>query len=249
MNDHDSFRRMTELLALEYNCAPEDLTRTENTLTVSALRAGRRIYAPEDTFFHMATTGGGAVITADERLHPFLREFIGDRTGHWLFEIPNLLPLERELERWGYTLTNSHHMFLPERTISADGRFPVRWLDREDFAPYYGDPRFPNALCERFLPERPDRLAVVALDGEDIVGMAGASEDAPGWLQIGIDVLSQYRSRGVGSFLVTLLKNRIAEQGDIPFYGTTLSNYHSWNIALNAGFRPAWVEIGARRKE
>jgi len=79
------------------------------------------------------------------------------------------------------------------------------------------------------------------------MGMAGCSEDAPGWMQIGIDVMPEYRSRGVGAYLVTLLKNKILEMGDIPFYGTGVSNYYSWNIALNCGFRPAWVEIGATR--
>lgn len=78
------------------------------------------------------------------------------------------------------------------------------------------------------------------------MGMAGCSEDAPHWQQIGIDVMPQYRSRGVGTYLVTLLKNRIAERGDIPFYGTAAANLHSQNIALNCGFKPAWVEIGAK---
>jgi len=34
---------------------------------------------------------------------------------------------------------------------------------------------------------------------------------------------------------------------EIPFYGTSVSNYPSWNIALNSGFKPAWVEIGAQK--
>jgi predicted GNAT family acetyltransferase len=87
------------------------------------------------------------------------------------------------------------------------------------------------------------------MDGNQIMGMAGCSEDAPGWMQIGIDVMPEYRSRGVGTYLVTLLKNRIMEMGDIPFYGTSASNYHSWNIALNSGFRPAWVEVGAMKQK
>ena len=40
-------------------------------------------------------------------------------------------------------------------------------------------------------------------------------------------------------------KNEIIKNGNIPFYGTSVSNYHSWNIALNCGFSPAWIEIGA----
>ena len=38
---------------------------------------------------------------------------------------------------------------------------------------------------------------------------------------------------GVGSYLVNILKDEIIRRGDIPFYGTGLANYHSWNIALN----------------
>lgn len=56
---------------------------------------------------------------------------------------------------------------------------------------------------------------------------------------------SKYRSKGVGSYLVTMLKNKIIEMGDIPFYGTGAANIHSQNIAVKSGFKPAWVETEA----
>ena len=235
------------LLAVEYNCQPRDFVGDDNKLTVSLLREGRRRYSEEAYFFHMVTTGGCAVITADEKLHPFLRDFMKGRVGHWLFELPNLLPLEKELNRFGQTLTQSHHMFLPAEDKMPVGQYAVRWFFDEEIHPFYGDPRFPNAICAEFTETRPDRIVVCACDGDRIMGMAGCSEDAPGWQQIGIDVMPEYRSRGVGTYLVTLLKNKILERGDIPFYGTGLSNYHSWNIAISSGFRPAWVEIGSQK--
>lgn len=238
-----------KLLSLEFNCTPADFAKQENVLTVSALHEGRRIYSPEKYFFHMVTTGGNAVVTAEECLHPFLQEFIKERPGHWLFEIPNLMPLEKELNRFDYTLTGTYHMFLPQFEVAVQGEYPVKWFYGEEIKQFYGDERFPNAICPQYTPTRPDRIVVCAYDGDEIMGMAGCSEDAPHWQQIGIDVMPGYRSKGIGTYLVTLLKNKIAEQGDIPFYGTSVSNYHSWNIALNSGFRPAWVEIGASRKE
>lgn len=234
---------------MEYNCAPDAFDQNENILTPSAILEGRRIYEPEKYFFHMGTLGKNAVITADEALHPFLRDFMKDRAGIWLFEQSNLRPLEQELNRHGYTLTASHHMFLPTgERVTPKKDYPVRWFSGNEFHGFYGDPRFPNAICESYLPHRPDRLVVCAYDGDEIMGMAGCSEDAPHWMQIGIDVLPPYRSMGVGSYLVTLLKNKIEEMGEIPFYGTSLSNLHSQNIALNSGFRPAWVEIGAKKQ-
>ncbi len=136
----------------------------------------------------------------------------------------------------------------PAESVEVKQNYPVRWFyGKEEIEQFYGDERFPNAICTEYLPHRPDRIVVCAYDGETIMGMAGCSEDAHGWQQIGIDVMPGYRSQGVGTYLVTLLKNKILEKGEIPFYGTSVSNYHSWNIALNCGFRPAWVEIGAGR--
>ena len=89
----------------------------------------------------------------------------------------------------------------------------------------------------------------MALDGDTIMGMAGCSEDAPHWQQIGIDVLPEYRSRGIGTYLVTLLRNKIIEIGDVPFYGTAAANIQSQNIAIKSGFRPAWVETEAAKIE
>lgn len=243
-----NLEELHKLLALEFNCSSEDFLKTENILTEPALHEGRRIYSPEKYFFHMVTTGENAVITAERRLHPFLSEFLKGRTGHFLFEIPNLLPLEAELNKYGYTLTQTCHMFLPCCDTLPVKQYPVRWFYDKEIHQFYGDKRFPNAICPEFKPQRPDRIAVCAYDGEDIMGMAGSSEDAPGWQQIGIDVMPEYRSKGVGTYLVTLIKQEILKRGDIPFYGTSVSNYHSWNIAINCGFRPAWVEIGAEKR-
>ncbi len=242
---------LLDLLALEYNCKPTDFDGAENVLTLPALWEGRRVYSATPYFFHMVTLGGCAVITADECLHPFLMKFMADRAGHWLFELPNLLPLERELNRFGQTLTQTHHMFLPhgagtpKEALAPRRDVTIRWFEEEAILPFYGDPRLPNAICSEPLAHRPDRSVVCAYDGDKLLGMAGCSEDAPGWMQIGIDVVPEARSRGIGTHLVALLKERVTEMGAIPFYGTSLSNEHSRNIALNCGFRPTWVEIGS----
>lgn len=240
------FPKLFKQLSYEFNCTPDDFAKTENVLTVSKFSEKARAYSDEKYFFHMVTTGGNAVITAEECLHPFLREFM-KKPGTFLFELPNLLPLEKELNRFGQTLTQSYHMFLPSNDAKPLLDLPVKWFYDGEIHGFYGDGRFPNAICGEYKPRRPDRIAVCAYDRDKIMGMAGCSEDAKGWMQIGIDVVREYRSQGVGAYLVTLLKNKILEQGDIPFYGTSLSAYHSWNIALKCGFKPAWVEIGSTK--
>ena len=238
--------KLLQQLSLDLNCASADLLAKENIVTVSALKDGRRNYSPEQPFLQMATLGGNTVITADACLHGFLHDLVRDVEGHRLFELGNLIRINTELRKYGYQMAPTHHMFLPCREVTTEERCRVRWLYGEEINPFYGDPRFPNAIA---YPEpcsaRPDRMAVIAVDGDTIMGMAGCSEDAPHWQQIGIDVLPEFRSKGIGSCLVTLLKNRILETGDVPFYGTAAANIRSQNIACNSGFRPAWVETEA----
>lgn len=243
---------LKKLLALEYNCSVDAVCGAENIVTVSTGRRGRKYDG--GCFFSIATTGGGCLISADERLMPFLREFVKGCEGHALFGEGKLAALDRELDRFGYKLheLGAHHMFLPKYSVEPAQKFPIRRFELSEFKRFYGDRRFSNALCGEYDPERPDVAALAAMDGENIMGLAGASRDfmgTPNWLQIGIDVLPEYRGRGVGTFLVNELAKLILESGDIPFYGTAPANIYSQNIAINCGFRPAWVEICAEKKK
>ena len=70
------------------------------------------------------------------------------KSGHWLFERPNLAVIEAELNRHGFTLTQTFHMFLPggavPKAVMPKG-FTVRWFDAESVSALY-----PNrALSER----------------------------------------------------------------------------------------------------
>ena len=173
----------------------------------------------------MASTGSGVVITANEVLH-------------------HLLCIERELNKYDYTLSSTFHMFLPgkpRKTRVMPCAFTLKWFDKTSVKTLYPNTDFPNALSEKENPDRPDVLALAAL--------AGASADTDALWQVGIDVKERYRGHGLGTTLVSLLCDRIEALGKTPFYGTVLANLHSQNIALNTGFYPAWVEISSFKKE
>lgn len=242
-------RQETELalkrqLSLDLNCAISDFDSDANIITVPAIRHGRREYIRGAFFFSMATMGKNAVISADGALHSWLRDYAASKPGHYLFEHGSLMEIEGQLAPHGKRLSQSHHMFLPRPGfIEVRAGVKVRWYETDDIMGLYGG-GFPNALCKEFDPKRPDMLAVAALDkGGDIMGLAGCSADCPDMWQIGIDVFPAFRGRGIATALVSLLRNEILKRGYIPFYGTSLSNLHSWNVALNSGFYPAWVEI------
>ena len=241
----DFFAAARAQLALEYGCQPSDFLQNTNILTTSVLHDGRRRYGNKPHFFQMATFGQCAVLTADPVLHPFLTEFMRTAEGYELFYQPNLWILQKELLKYDHSLAESYHMFLPHHDVQPTLDVTVRWFGEDELAPLRNDPQWRNAISVPANSLRPDRLAVAAYDGDALIGLAGCSEDADGWMQIGIDVCVSHRERGIAGHLVTLLKNRILQEGKIPFYGTTLSNYASWRTALAAGFTPAFIEQAA----
>ena len=240
-------KRVLKQLSWEFNCEPEDFLKEENTVTLSIAHEKRRMFSERAFFLQMATFGSGAVISADEKMHPWLKKWAEGESGFWLFEQHHFYELECELRKYGYKMSQTHHMFLPKAGMTdIETDLKIRWLEQDDIKQFYGRKEFSNALCECFKPDRPDVLAVVALDSEEIMGMAGCSADTPDLWQIGIDVLPGYRKRGVAKTLVSLLRDETFKRGAIPYYGTSLSNISSWKTALACGFEPAWVETEAR---
>jgi len=231
-------------LAIEYNCSVNDFSSSNNIVTVSRKNENSRHYINGSFFFQMTTFGDNAVITANECIHDWLKDYIKDKKGHRLFEHNNLMIIEKKLNDYNKKLYHTHHMFLSYKDIKPKNLdLKLKWFEKDEIHQFYETKKFPNALCTTYNPKRPDVLAVAAYDENKIIGMAGCSADTPLLWQIGIDVDENYRGKGIGTYLVTLLKNEIEKRGKIPFYGTSLSNLHSWSIALNSGFTPVWVEI------
>jgi predicted GNAT family acetyltransferase len=67
--------------------------------------------------------------------------------------------------------------------------------------------------------------------------------------QIGIDVLPEYRRQGIGCAVTSALALEILARGKVPFYCAAWSNLRSVGNAIKCGFRPAWVELTARKME
>jgi GNAT superfamily N-acetyltransferase len=236
-----------EQLALDYNCKVSDFEKKSNTVVENKLIEGRRIYKNDGCFMKIICFGGTAIISASPAIKPWCEEKLINMEAAWLFQYPKLRTMDNKLQEFGQEVAGIHHYYLPNENVLLEEPISnVKWYNEEDILQFKGDERFEEAFG--FNESHPDVLAVAALDGDTIMGMAGASSDSETMWQIGIDVLPEYRSRGIGTNLVSLLKNEIFSRGKIPFYGTAQSHIHSQNIAANSGFCPAWVELYSKEK-
>lgn len=138
--------------------------------------------------------------------------------------------------------------FLPDVTALREipCEYPTRVLTAADFTDLYL-PQWSNALCEA--RKELDVLGVGAYDGNRLIGLAGCSADCETMWQIGIDVLPEYRRKGIASALTSKLALEILARGKVPFYCAAWSNIPSVRNAIRSGFRPAWVELTAKPVE
>ena len=164
------------------------------------------------------------------------------------FESPNVIALNEKLAEFGYKICFMAEYFLPD--INELKEHPCDYEQRilfpEDFCQYYTD-EWRNALCAD--RKHLDKLAVGAFDHGKLVGLAGCSADCETMFQIGVDVLPEYRRKGIASSITGKLAMEILKLGKVPFYCAAWSNIRSVRNAIKCGFRPAWVELTARNSE
>ncbi|MBU5428270.1 GNAT family N-acetyltransferase [Tissierella pigra] len=233
-------------LALDYNCQISDFKKEENIITENKLLEGRRINESDGCFLKIITIGGKAIICADEKIRPWIEEKILKKNALWLFDYGNLRMIDNKLREFGHEIDEMPHFYLPNPvTCEIKPMTTIKWFEKEEILQFKDDSRFEQAFV--FDENYPDVLGVAAYDGDNIMGMAGSSEDSKTLYQIGIDVLPEYRGKGIGTNLVALLKQELLKRGKIPFYGTSVSNINSKNVAINAGFFPVWAEVYSKK--
>lgn len=235
--------------ALDYNVESGQWITQKIHLSPVKVLEGARLHRKHDTFFKASIIMGKAYVMADEVMHPWIKEILAKELPEWWCDFKNLRKLEAELNKYGREIFDTHIYFLPSEDPTMEHpRHKVKWFENEELEQFRNDSRF-NTYSLSFSPTQPDRLAVAAFDEDEMMAMAGCSEDGKYLWQIGVDVVSGYEGRGLAVNLVTLLKQEIMGRGKVPYYGTAESHAVSRNVAIGSGFLPAWCEIQVRKRE
>lgn len=265
MTTHDIKEIWYRQLSCDYSCTVEEIKNRAPILAKKAYHPNRRIFRSDDCFLKILVVNGKLVVNADDE--SFLiknRSFLENADAAWFFEPDNIRALDRMLAEYGHEVADAHHFYLPADTkgtkTAGTALFPqektcqertdltagsLRLYEKDDLEIFRGDTRFKEALS--FIETSPDMLAVTWEEKGEILGMAGASADCEDMWQIGINVLPVGEHRGLGTFLVTNLKEEILNRGKVPFYGTAESHIRSQRVAVQSGFVPAWAELYTRR--
>lgn len=231
-------------LSLDYCCSEGDVRSPDSIFTEYAPREGRRRFddAGDCCFLKLAAVNGKLLCTGRGDIVAALEPLLHGADAAWSMDAARLRSIDELLRPFGCRIRQAHPFYIAEHSSpEKTGSYTLQWYNRSDILRFRNDDRFCEAYG--FCETAPDVLGVAAVRDGEILAMAGASADSPLMWQLGINVLPAQAGNGLGTALVTALKNAVLEAGRLPYYGTSLSHIASQRVALGAGFSPAWAEL------
>lgn len=238
---------LAEQLAFDYCCNIEDVLDGKNHFTVFSQNDGQRVFDSMDNpILKITVINDKLLFTGNENVIGKCKELYKDTTGPWFMDVHNFRVLEELLSQYDGRIKTVHPFFIPTNLYEQSTTdFKIIKYSSDEIEQFRDDERFGEAFC--FDEKAPDMLGIAAVKNGVIIGMAGASADSPTFWQIGINVMPEAEHCHVATALVSRLKKEVLELGKVPYYGTSMSNLASQRVAINSGFKPAWVELLSER--
>jgi ribosomal protein S18 acetylase RimI-like enzyme len=228
--------------AIDLNCNEKDFMTGENKIVISAGNEKARRYLVLPFECDLVSYGNNIVASVKEEYIEIVDAYINKYPVEHCFETPNMHILNDAFQKYGMRVCFMAEYFLPDmsKVKEVSCQYELRVLEKKDFTELYNN-NWSNALCEK--NKHLNVLGVGAYQENNLVGLAACSADCDTMWQIGIDVLEDYRKKGIATALTSKLALEIMKKGKVPFYCTAWSNIKSVKNAIKSGFRPAWVEM------
>ncbi|MBN2075197.1 MAG: GNAT family N-acetyltransferase [Dehalococcoidales bacterium] len=240
-----------KVLTADLACEEGDFDRDGIHVYTAREVEGARRFPLRENSLNAATFGQGVVFSCSSNRLQWVKDNLDGRTRDDVFSAPVISLMEEHVSRDGQTIIGpdlkyvcGHDTF---RILEPPRDIEIKLVEGDEIKALYAHTGFGHALGHVYNPERPTVMAVTAVSGDEIVGIAGVSADAPEMYQLGIDVIPGYRNKGIGSFLVSRLTESVLDMGKVPYYSTWANNIGSRRLALAVGYRPVWVEVYANK--
>lgn len=233
MTKLEMFKIVQNQLAIDLNCAPEDLNGEKDSFVFVEAKdnPGRRPFRRGKQFFEILTMGKSIVVSATPARLKYAKEQLTGKERDDAFSVPFI---------------RGHVMcYLPDtdnmKHISPPQNFTYETIQKDRILALLETQGFGNALQYDLNHPVQNSLAILARQGDKIAGIAGAYVWSQKMWSIGIDVLPEYRNNGLAAYLINSLTLEILRQDIVPVYSTASSNIASQKVGYRAGYMPGWM--------
>lgn len=233
---------LTRQLAIDFCTDVDSVLSKENIFTEYKRIEGRRIFQERECFLKVAVVNGKILASGKKNIIEWVRDKYKNGNGAWFMDMECLHELEEGLSNFGCRIGQAHPFYIATNQSDVETKdYDIGFFAGKELEQFRGDERFGEAFIFDVLPK--DEIGVGAYKNGKVLGMAGATSDSDMMWQIGINVMPEAEGLGIGTMLVSIIKNEILSRGKLPFYGTSMSHTASQRVALAAGFTPAWAEL------
>lgn len=216
-------------LAIDYNCNVDDFFKDGIIITEAVKQDGRRKLPFVKPRCEVITMGNSAVVNASKDVLPFVKKKLKGKTRYDALNVPFV---------YGVC-----PYFLPDVDVLKplkNNTFEYKVVEQTGIHSFYQYKGLTNALQYNDESITPEILAVAAFDNGVFAGIACATKDNEKMCQIGVDVVPEYRNKGIATVMVNKLTIEVLNRDLIPYYFTDNSNIASQKTAIRAGYFPAW---------
>lgn len=217
--------KIEQLLSREYHCSRETLREKGTVFSVNTNGV--------QPYIKIAAYRNCVIVCTSEELQEKVRELLRGKSRDEIFELPLVYG-----QTIHYVPGNIWESPFGER---ADCACEMFW--KEEIPALKGLTGFENSLVFDERGDTAARAACIVKDGEEIIGVAGASETPVSHLwEVGVDVKEPYRGRGLATCLVSRLTKELQAREIVPFYSASVTNIGSQMVASRCAYIPAWVD-------
>lgn len=157
------------------------------------------------------------------------------------FEASHIAFMEGAVREDGLLLAGPYLVFFSPEGDLGDVSSPCEGMEIDvltsGIEKLYSYDGFSQALAYVDEDEAAEEVVVMAAEAGAVVGIASAVANLAGFLDIGIEVLSDSQQRGIGSCLLNRLTKVISQMGKTGTYIVSPVNVSSVKLAVRAGYQ------------
>lgn len=224
-----------------YDCYADDFLSDENKVVLAD--------ESDDDFYSMMCFKNAVIVKAKKDIYEWSKRFISKHVGFRCFDLMQTTVLSRELLKHNFLLHGGQGL-LPDMTVkrsAPETSFSIKIFNPNETMKIYDYiDRNEWHMCK---PSEDTALTVAAFDKDKIIGLSSADSDTDILWSIDVEVLPQYRSKGIAVSLTTEVTNILLDKGVIPFATGAWSNNASKTTLYKCGYYPAWSSMGSCNSE
>lgn len=235
MTKYDVLNIVKKQLAIDLNCDEKDFEPGKIVVTAKASNPDAMEYSEGSRAMAACCFGGAAVFSVEPAMVDHFKQLLDGQDPSWIFDPHTLIRFNELLYLEGQNVGNMIQYYAPDPTLPKT-------------APICEVKIMAGDEVKKYLPEAAgtEITAVAAIMDGKIVGVAAAGKKSSMMAEIYVYVDEKYRGHGIASNIVALIKDKMLENGIIPFYGSAASHTISLSTGVSAGFFPCWTRLYSR---